>query len=101
MPETPHKPPLGTYYLLDKGHPFLAVISSVEARALYDAAEPETRTGDMIEGFEYSLRMENGVGHPIIFTTRVSPIPASQLARIVRQVSRFTKVPAELTVHAA
>lgn len=82
------------YYLLDRGYPYFCVLTSVEARALYDAAP--VKTGSMDSGFEYTVLLENGAGQRIAMVTRVSPISAADLPAVAAQVARFSRLPHEL-----
>lgn len=95
MPDSlPAQPP--TWYLLDGGGPYCAVISAQEAAELFETTPPELRSGSVADGFAYWVDTRNGMNQRIRYVTRAWPIAPDQLPEICKQVSRFVVLPEEL-----
>jgi len=81
------------YYLLDAGRPFFAVITAEEAAELFDATPPEMCSGDLAEGFQYWIVVQNGVGQSFKFISRVMPIPPERLPAVCKSLDPFVTFP--------
>lgn len=84
---------MGRYYLLDRGFPYFAVLTSEEAAELFDSVPPERRRGTLAEGFESWELLSNGSCRAIAFPTYVDPIPPDQLTAVCRQLGPMGAVP--------
>ena len=85
------------YYLLDRGFPFFALISAKEAAELYRATPPEMRAGDLAEGFQHWIVVENGRGRSFKFVSRVTPVPPERLPDVCRQLGKLVTLPEGLS----
>ena len=88
---------MDTYYLVDAGFPFYSMLTAGEAAELFESVPSERRHGSLAVGFEYWAPLENGLGQPIRFPVKVSPIPAGDLPVVCKSLSRFIDLPEGLT----
>jgi hypothetical protein len=84
---------MSRYYLLDRGFPYLAVLTSAEAAELFDSVPPERRHGTLAEGFQSWELLLNGMSQRIAFRTHVDPIPPDQLVAVCRQLGPIGTLP--------